>query len=132
MNLKVGDFFNALYYPLRDGDPVLTCTVLSIENNRILAKTVSTQWNFEFDTETGEAVMMDHRSFATRKIPSRLPLCKIQSVAQPPEEICEGLRSIDRKFRYDDPDETQGDMRLTPLEIEAICFLDDFYEKNPI
>jgi hypothetical protein len=132
ISLELGDIFNARYYPLRDDDPRFICMVMSRSSHKIFAKTVTTQWAFEFDLETGEALSIDPQSFENRELCARLPLLKIQSVEQPPVAIKEGLLSIDRKYRFDGRGKSLEEMRLTKDEIEALCFLNEFYKNNSV
>ena len=91
----------------------LICTVISISDAVILAKTVTTQRHLEFDRHSGVG------EWGTRSI-----LCIIDSIETLPTRVRNIILNIDRKPRLQQRPEWY---RLTDAERQALVYVDSHY-----
>ena len=112
--LTVGDIFHAE----SPNGASLICLVTSVTKATILARTVTTQRNYEFDRQTGIA------ESGAERVP-----CTIDSVARLPAAMHDALLELDRRYRLgSDPDR----FRLLEAEKRALVFVSSFYPENPL
>ena len=113
-SLFLGDIFHAA----SPNGASLICLVTSIAQDVIIARTVTSQLEFQFDRITGLA------EFGAEKVP-----CSINSVAALPAEIHQIMLGLDRKFRFETDMEK---LKLTKDEIRGLVFVGEFYEDNQL
>jgi hypothetical protein len=112
--IAVGDIFHAR----SPNDASLICLTTSVSDNKIQARTVTSQIELEFDRRTGIAEWG----------PDRVP-CTVDSVASLPPEIHNAFLELDRRYRTStDPERS----KLTDTERRAIRFIASYYPTNPI
>lgn len=112
--LDVGDIFHAE----APNGASLICLVLRIDDATIHARTVTTQYYFEFDLRTGEA-----------KWGNEGAVCAIDSVTPLPVDIHNVMLGIDRKFRLESDLER---IKLNDAEKKALIFVDSYYRANQL
>ena len=112
--LAVGDIFHAVY---PNGASVIGL-VLSVDENTIQARRVTTQEHLSFDRQTGIESASDGKARAV-----------INSVAPLPREICDVILGLDQRYRYGEGDER---FKLTQAELQAFRFLDSHHSSNPV
>src|SRR5947207_853489 len=110
--LVAGDVFHAE----SPNGASLICLVISVTENTIQARTVTTQIHLEFDRETGIA------EYGIELVP-----CTIDSVAPLPLEIYNVILGIDRKFRLENNLER---FKLSDAEKRALLYVDPHYAEN--
>jgi len=122
--LSPGDIFHAEY----PNGASCVCLVLSVTNDAIRARRVTTQENMEFDRKTGN-----------ENDDSGGAVAIINSVARLPPEIRAVFLEMDRKYRtfmamdeisrFNLPSEQT---KLTGAEKNALRFIDAYYPSNPL
>ncbi|WP_416046880.1 hypothetical protein [Cupriavidus basilensis] len=111
--LDVGDIFHAE----SPNGASLICLATRIDEAIIYARTVTTQYRFQFDRRTGGAVCGDGS------------VCFIDSVAPLPLEIHNVMLGIDRKYRLEREEER---FKLNDVEKKALIFVDTYYRENQL
>ncbi len=96
----------------------LICLVTNITETRISVRTVTTQYEIDFDRATGLEITENTKS-----------ACYIDSVAPLPADIHEIMLSLDRKYRFATNPE---DAKLTPEQKRGLYFIADFYPENQL
>jgi hypothetical protein len=112
--LAVGDIFHAN----SSNGASLICLVLSVTEETIQSRTVTTQVSLEFDRRTGNA-----------KWGEEPIICTMDSVTPLPVEIHNTMLEIDRKFRLERNLER---LRLTDAEKRALVFAASHYPSNQL
>ena len=115
-NICVGDIFHAT----APNEASLICLTLSVTQTTIYARTVTSQFQFEFDRTTGEVEW----EFHGYKIP-----CIIDSVASLPAHVRELMLELDHKNSSEAEEE---DGKLTEDERRALVFVARYYPAHPI
>jgi hypothetical protein len=111
--LVVGDIFHAS----SPNGASLICLTVSITEETIQARRVTTQEYFVFDRQTGV-----ERSEHER-------LCRIDSVAPLPLDVLNVILGMDRKFRLEqDPERS----KLTDAEKKAMMYVGPHYASIPL
>jgi hypothetical protein len=112
--LSVGDIFHAQ----SPNGASLICLILSVTEEMIQSRTVTTQVYLEFDRRTGVAKWGDEPI-----------ICTIDSIMPLPVEIHNTMLEIDRKFRLERNLER---LRLTEAEKRALVFVARHYPSNQL
>ncbi|WP_428671162.1 hypothetical protein [Reyranella sp.] len=112
--LAVGDIFHAN----SPNGASLICLVLSVTEEAIQSRTVTTQVYLEFDRRTGNAEWGEDPI-----------ICTIDSITPLPVEIHNTMLGIDRKFRLERNLER---LRLTDAEKRALVFVASHYPSNQL
>ena len=107
--LAVGDIFHGE----GTNGASLICVVTAVTEETVHARTMTTQYDLEFDRLTG--VCEWGNSTAT-----------IDSVAPLPADIREALLGLDQRYR------SGGEGQLSDAEKRALIFLASFYPANPV
>jgi hypothetical protein len=128
--LVVGDIFHARFLPVDQPGPSLICLVTSVTESSIQARTVTTQFVFQFDVKTGEAESIDERAFLRQK--EEKAVCAIVSIAPLPVDIYNVMLGIDRKFRLESVDRNPERIKLNDAEKQALIFAASHYPENPL
>jgi hypothetical protein len=111
-SLSVGDIFHAE----SPNGASLICLVMSVTEDSIHARTVTTQRHLDFDRQTGIAKWGDDQVS-----------CTIDSVSPLPIEIHNIMLGIDRKFRLE---REEDKLKLNDAEKHALVFIDSYYTLN--
>jgi len=122
-NLAAGDIFHAR---APNGASII-CVVLSVSDNAIRARRVTTQEEMEFDRQAGKAV-----------VGKQGIVCVIDSVAPLPssvhkiflalDEKCAAIMAMDEQTRFEDLER----LKLTEPEKKALDFVHSHYASNPL
>jgi hypothetical protein len=101
---------------------------MSVTETTIRARTVTTQYHFDFDRKTGVAEFTS-RSIGIPELGDDIKSCAIDSVAPLPVDIHNVMLWIDRKSRLErDPER----VKFTSDELAAIRFVHFFYPAYPV
>lgn len=123
-SLAVGDIFHAAY----PNGASCICLVLSVSDNEIKSRRITTQDNLDFDRQSGIENDANARSLAV-----------IDSVAPLPAEIFDAFLDMDSKYkaimemdvdekaRFDRDPERR---KMTAAEKKALLFVDTYYSEN--
>jgi hypothetical protein len=95
----------------------LICLTVSLTQDTIQARRVTTQEYLVFDRQTGVEKSGEG------------PTCQIHSVAPLPADVLSVILAIDRKYRMEQ-DSTQS--KLTDAEIKALMYAGPHYASNPL
>ena len=131
--LVVGDIFHATFPSENPGGPSLVCLIESTTATSINSRTVTTQRQFQFDRQTGEAEAIDGKPVLARGDDNGV--CIIDSVAPLPVDIHNVMLGIDRKFRLARSewfDKSPERFNLDDAEKKAIIFISSYYPANPL
>lgn len=115
--IVVGDLFHAT----SPNDASLICRALEVSGSAIRARTVTSQYELEFDRATGVAMPYIEGE--------RVP-CTVDSVAPVPDEVRAALLGLDAI--YSDERHKDEVHKLTETERRALVFAALFYPANPI
>jgi hypothetical protein len=91
--------------------------VLAVNERTLSAVVITTQIPLEFDLETASAFHSDGYLE-----------CKIDSIAELPDDVQLALRALDERYRRS---KLEVDARLSRTEIDAILFVKSFVNQNP-
>jgi hypothetical protein len=91
----------------------LICLVTAVTEATIHARTMTTQYDLEFDRQTGVCEFGNGTG-------------TIDSIAALPADIREALLGLDRRYR------SGGEGRLSDAEKRALIFVASFYPANPV
>jgi hypothetical protein len=127
--LVVGDIFHASFLPEGHSGPSLICLVTSVTETSIQARTVTTQFRFQFSLKTGETESVDERAFVARG--DENVVCAIDSIAPLPVDIHNVMLGIDRKFRLERYERNPERIKLNDAEKKALIFVGTYYPENP-
>jgi hypothetical protein len=108
---------NDIFEARRESGAALTCIVVEVDTERILARRITTQEICEFSRSTGEELMRLDKSSG-----------EIMSVEPLPLPIYQTLLSLDRRYRLST---TKYRLQLTDEETAALLFLSEFYSTHP-
>jgi hypothetical protein len=122
--LVVGDIFHAT----GPSGASLICLTMSVTETTIRARTVTTQYHFDFDRKTGMAEY-SARIIGIPEWGDEIKSCAIDSVAPLPIDIHNIMLGIDRKFRLGwDFDR----FKLSSDEGRALLFVATYYPAYPL
>jgi hypothetical protein len=122
--LVVGDIFHAA----GSHRPSLICLTMSVTEAIIRARTVTTQFHFDFDRKTGIAEF-SARTIGIPEWGDEIESCTIDSITPLPVEIHNVMLAIDRKSRLErDPER----VKVTSDELRALRFVHFFYPSYPL
>src|SRR5579862_7131153 len=121
LNLSAGDIFHAV----GTNGASLICLVLSVDQNKIVARRVTTQESFVFDRATGMETVAPELSPAV-----------IDSVAPLPHEIHNTFLDLDRRYGVESAkgthEQNEQAFKLTTAEKKALLFVYDHYPAHPL
>jgi len=110
--LDVGDIFHAE----APNGASLICLVVSVDENDLRVRRITSQDNLIFDRQTGRTRDGDI----------------IDSVEPLPAEISNALLELDRKYQKYDPNKEPEQFRLTEAEKNALRFIKPHYASNSL
>ncbi len=115
--ITVGDLFHAT----TPNGASLICRALEISDTAITARTVTSQYDLEFDRASG---------VATPEIEGERVSCTVDSVALVPTWVRDALLGLDAV--YSDTTRDDEGHKLTESERRALVFAALFYPENPL
>jgi hypothetical protein len=116
--LAVGDIFHAV----SPSAPSMICLITAMSEGTFEARTVTHQFHFTFDRQTGKGV-------PHREDPRFDFECTIDSVSPLPVDIHNTLLGLDRKMRLAHDSES---FKLDGAERQALIFVGRFYPEHPL
>jgi len=102
----------------------LICLVTAVTDRLIQTRTVTSQYEFDFNRDTGVAEVSDEKT-----------PCVINSIAPLPADTHQIMLGLDRKFRvvidWEKPNDWEK-VKLTKDEIRGLIFVAKFYAENQL